>query len=321
MALVDPPPPLKSSHVLRHESQFDFVLIRRNNIIVNEALRVTCSHLGLDYVEWTRGGNDCGEGTFPDWSGALVSESVGERNLIPGDSKFTRNLLQPIVEETTRSQDSDQLPVSSPSNRKTDLARSCLQQVNNEAAVRRARYFYIITNQELLLCRRTQDPLLSSPIAARRTKRVGVSHPDSTPTRPHAIPPSSPPPLPPSLPPSSPSSLPPSSPPSLPPMTRLRQRPATSLYQVGGDPPSSLPTSQVAPSLPDLFSDSTYPGDDAEDDTGVPECISIPWDNNDGLTVNLGLFVIHLLALISNEIRTEYETLHLDPEYCAKLKI
>lgn len=245
--VVDPPPPLKSSHVLRHESQFDFVLIRRNNIIVNEALRVTCSHLGLDYVEWTRGGNDCGEGTFPDWSGALVSESVGERNLIPGDSKFTRNLLQPIVEETTRSQDSDQLPVSSPSNRKTDLARSCLQQVNNEAAVRRARYFYIITNQELLLCRRTQDPLLSSPIAARRTKRVGVSHPDSTPTRPHAIPPSSPPPLPPSLPPSSPSSLPPSSPPSLPPMTRLRQRPATSLYQVGGDPPSSLPTSQVAP--------------------------------------------------------------------------
>ena len=222
--VAEPPPPLKSSRLLRHESQFDFVLTRRNNIIVNEALRVACSHLGLDQVEWTRGGNDSGERTFPDWSGTLVSESDDEKNLIPGDSKFARSFLRPRREETANFLDSDRLAIPSPSNSETALARSCLQQVNNEAAARRARYFYVITNKELFLCRRTQDPHLDSPIAARTTKRLRVSPLDSTPTRPHALPPSSPPSI-----------------------IWRNQRPAVSPDQVVADLSSSTPASPATP--------------------------------------------------------------------------
>lgn len=105
--VADPPPPLQSPRHLRHEGHFDFVLVRRNNVIVTEALRVACSHLGLDQVEWTRGGNDSGDRTFPDWSGSMVSESDEEKNLIPGDTKFTRNLLRPQRQEIARFLDSD----------------------------------------------------------------------------------------------------------------------------------------------------------------------------------------------------------------------
>lgn len=222
--VADPPPSLKSSRLLRHENQFDFVLIRQNNVIVNEALRVACSHLGLDQVEWTRGGNDSGERTFPDWSGTLVSESDDERNIIPGDSKFTRTFLRSQRKETANFLDSDRLAISSPRNSETDLARSCLQQVNNEAAARRVRYFYVITNKELLLCRRTQDPDLDSPIAARRSKRLKASHLISTPTRSYAVPPSSPPSI-----------------------IRGSQDPTVSLDQVETDLPSSQPASPANP--------------------------------------------------------------------------
>lgn len=153
-----------------------------------------------------------------------MSDSDDKRNLIPGDSKFTRNLLRPRREETANILDSDRLAIPSPLNSETALARSCLQQVNNEAATRRARYFYVITNRELFLCRRTQDPPVDSPIAARTTKRVRASHLNSTPTRPHAIPPSSPPSI-----------------------TSRSQRPAVSLDQVVADLPSSPPASPATP--------------------------------------------------------------------------
>ena len=222
--VADPPPPLKSPRHLRHEGQFDFVLVRRNNVIVNEALRVACGHLGLNQVKWTRGGNDSGERTFPDWSGTMVSEFDDEENLIPGDTKFTRNLLQPQRQETAKFLDSDLLAIPSPANSETGLARSCLQQVNNYAAARKARYFYVVTNKELFLCRSTMDPPLASPIATKRTKRLKVSRIDSTPTRPRALPPSSPPSI-----------------------VFRSLRPAVSLGQVTADLPSSQPESPATP--------------------------------------------------------------------------
>ena len=191
--LADPPQPLKSPRQLRHENQFEFVLIRQNNFIVNEALRVACDHLPLDLVEWTRGGNDTGERTFPDWSGTLVSESDDETNLIPGDSKFTRNLFRAETDEIAKSLDSDRLAILSSPKSETVLARSCLQQVDNYATTHRVRYFYIITNKELFLCRRTTDQPLDTSIAVQRTKRARFSRPYSTPERLHAVPPSSPP--------------------------------------------------------------------------------------------------------------------------------
>ena len=191
--VANPPPPLKTPRLLRHESQFDFILGRQNNVIVNEALRVACRHLGLARMEWTRGGNDSGDRTFPDWSGTMVSESDDEENLIPGDTKFTRDLLRPVRPARNHPRDSDQVPISSPANRETNLARSCLQQVNHYAAARKARYFYVVTNKELFLCRRTMDPPLDSPIATRRTGRLGVSRIDLTPTPLQASPASSPP--------------------------------------------------------------------------------------------------------------------------------
>lgn len=223
--LADPPRPLKSPRQLRHESQFEFVLIRQNNFVVNEALRVACDHLHLDPVEWTRGGNDIGERAFPDWSGTSVSESDNETNLVPGDSKFTRNLLRAERMETAKPfLDSDQLAISSPSRSATDLARSCLQQVDNYATVRRVRYFYIITNIELFLCRRTIDQPLDTSIAAQRTKRARVSFPYSTPDRPQAVPPSSPPSI-----------------------ISQRKRPAIVLDQVAANLPPSLSASPATP--------------------------------------------------------------------------
>ena len=236
--VADPPPPLESSRLLHHESQFDFVLVRQNNVIVNEALRVACRHLGLDQVEWTRGGNNSGERTFPDWSGTLVSGSEEETNLIPGDTKFTRNCLRPErIGKEDKFPDSDGLAPSSAPNSETDLARSCLQQVNSYAAACGVRYFYVITNKELFLCRRTMDSPLESSIAAQRTKRVKISGLDSTRKRPQAFPLSSPqvPLSSPQVPPSSPQAFPPSSPPAI---IRRSQRLAVSLNEVAADPPS-----------------------------------------------------------------------------------
>ena len=133
--LADPTPFLISSGMLRHEAQFDFVLTRQNNIIVNEALRVACDLLNLHQIEWIRGSNESGDRTFPDWSGTLVSNSAinYDTNLVPGDSKFTRDVLRPERGDTEGARDSDQVPLSSSPNRETSLAQSCLQQVNNEA--------------------------------------------------------------------------------------------------------------------------------------------------------------------------------------------
>ena len=41
--VTDQPPPLKWPRLLRHESQFKFVLIRQNHVIVKEALRMACN--------------------------------------------------------------------------------------------------------------------------------------------------------------------------------------------------------------------------------------------------------------------------------------
>jgi hypothetical protein len=162
--VADPPPPLESSKILLHETQFEFALIQQNNVMVNEALRVACDYLGLEKVEWSRGGNDTRERTFPDWSG--VSASDYQRNILPGDSKLNRDFFRAERIQTNDNKDSGYLGVPSPLTFETNLTRSCLQQVNNEAAFRKLRYCYVITNQELFLCRRTQDSPPDASIAA-----------------------------------------------------------------------------------------------------------------------------------------------------------
>ncbi|KIW76977.1 hypothetical protein Z517_09421 [Fonsecaea pedrosoi CBS 271.37] len=181
--VADPPPPLNSMRCLRHESHLDFILIRQNSVIVNEALRVACSHLGLRQVEWIRGGKNSGDGGLPDWSGILVSDSNNEENIVPGDTKLTKDVFKPATDKPSSKLDSDNLPVSDKKDTKTELARSCLQQVNHYAHSYNARYFYVITNKELLLCRRTTDSPHGTPLATRRTRRTTVTDPNTTPNR------------------------------------------------------------------------------------------------------------------------------------------
>ncbi|OAG35645.1 hypothetical protein AYO21_10185 [Fonsecaea monophora] len=158
--VADPLPPLNSLRCLRYERHLDFILIRQNSVIVNEALRVACSHLGLRQVEWITGGGDSEDGKFPDWSGIQVSGSNNEKSIVPGDTKLTEDVLKPATDKSSSKLDSDNLPVSDKKDPKTELARSCLQQVNYYAHSYNARYFYVITNKELFL-----SPYHSQPAA------------------------------------------------------------------------------------------------------------------------------------------------------------
>ncbi|OAL29735.1 hypothetical protein AYO20_09119 [Fonsecaea nubica] len=351
--VAKPPPPLNSLRCLQYESHLDFILIRQNSVIVNEALRVACSHLGLRQVEWITGVGNSGDGTFPDWSGIQVSGSNDEESIIPGDTKLTTDVLKPATDKSSSKLDSDDTPVSETNDPETELARSCLQQANYYARSHNARYFYVITNKELFLCRRTADSPHGTPLATRRTKRTTVTDPNTTPNQQIALYQSS----------StsitgrdrptagtSVSSARSSSVQSTPPWTTGRDRPtagttvspaqpssgqSTPSWIPGPDRPraatpilpalssrvqkSSPPTPSPHPTS-DHSSDSTYQPDNTVEDTENLEAVSIRWEAEEGLTVNLGLFVIHLLALVSHEIRPEYHPIDEDPEYCAKFQ-
>jgi hypothetical protein len=51
-----------------------------------------------------------------------------------------------------------------------------------------------------------------------------------------------------------------------------------------------------------------------------PDVRSIPWKRNSGLTVNIALFVLHMLAGLSRDVRDGYPDIHEDPEYFTKLR-
>jgi hypothetical protein len=171
-----------------------------------------------------------------------VSAPDYQRNILPGDSRFTRNFFRSEKEEKEEkeekkeSKDSDGLPILDPSNSGTDLARSCLQLMNHEAAIRKLRYFYIVTNKELFLCRRMQDPHLNSPIATRRPERSKGRNLLPTPIQPLAFTSSS------TLSSPPPSPLPASSPP---PVTVRSQRLAARLDRAATSLPSSYSASHA----------------------------------------------------------------------------
>lgn len=85
--LANPPPLPPVQNNIRDECSFEFILVRWNNIIVNEALRIACAHWGIGRITWTVGSSGVSYhgGTIrPDWAGV-----TNDANLIPGDTKFT----------------------------------------------------------------------------------------------------------------------------------------------------------------------------------------------------------------------------------------
>jgi hypothetical protein len=296
--LADPPQPLDSLNILRRERAFEMALAR-NNAIVNEALRAACLYLGLNKVEWTVDDNGTEGDMYPDWCGWTEKLKYGRNsgNLVPGDTKFTRTFFQKERVETLGRLDSEALPLSSPPSREKNLVQSCLQQACYYAIRYHTRYFYIITNMELFLCRRSLSLPSTSPIAQTRKRRML----NPTPTKTQSIP---------------------SSPPVYA-LARQQSKISVTAAQSAHTSPNT-PVSYFLPrekSFTDislssvlLYSDSTYMQDDGDEEVEV-ECISIPWKSSQDLTVNMALFVVHLLALLANDPQISYEPIQDDPDY------
>jgi len=165
------------------------VLMSHNCIIVNAALKAATEFMGLPPVTWLVGSyaeqiaNH--EKTFPDWAG--ISEPDYNRNLVPGDSKFTRQafdiiLRRDIYEDSDVDSDismdlpgsvlSDTVP-SEPAPW-TKVSDACLEQVNHYAKDWASRYCYLVSPYEVVVARRTMDLPMSdsTSIAATRDPRT-----------------------------------------------------------------------------------------------------------------------------------------------------
>jgi len=156
---------------------------------VNTALNAATELMGLPSITWLVGSyaeqiaNH--EKTFPDWAG--ISESNPDRNLVPGDSKFTRQAFD-INLQRDRNEDSDvdsdismDLPGSVLSDTVpsepapwTKVSDACIEQVNHYAKDWASRYCYLVSPYEVVVARRTMDqPMLDSiSIAATRDPRT-----------------------------------------------------------------------------------------------------------------------------------------------------
>jgi hypothetical protein len=289
--LADPPVLLEEQRYIRDERSFEFILARWNNIIVNEALRAASEYLFLENVCWIIGslvlpGEDDAEPIMrPDWAavtGRILSGPGMRSSLVPGDTKFAKERFMiespGFSDKKNRPTDDDGFPQSSPmgpdERSKREYLRSCLEQINYYALRHQTRYCYIISNNELLLVRRTADcPTISSQSLARTRGQRQQHARDTTPT----------------------------------PMLPLPTPSSQTL---------SSPYSQDALSSSPPYSDHDRPNMNMAN----PDVRSIPWKRNSGLTVNIALFVLHMLAGLSRDVRDGYPDIHEDPEYFTKLR-
>ena len=159
--LPDPPKPVKAACSVRTERRLEHILSQRNCVIVNEALEKSCAYLRIGSVFWLPDPSwpkrQDGIRVFPDWHGE--GEVNGEpKNLVPGDTKLVRS---PISKEDER---------------------SFFEQANYYAALDGTRYAYIISNEGIVLLRRTLCNIVSTPIALSRARRGGQQPRDATPT-------------------------------------------------------------------------------------------------------------------------------------------
>lgn len=327
--LADPPPlPCAQQHI-RDERSFEFVLIRWNNVISNEALHAACDYLELTRITWTVGTSVLsykGDIIRPDWAAVTDDMFIGgslRASLVPGDTKFIGRDLDEThaadaeVISQAAQLDSDGFAVSSPVQPMIELRRAWMEQVSYYAFRYGARYCYVISNQELLLLRRAEDLPVPPSISIARTRErrsryTSERETTPTPTTTSAV----------TLAPVSPSgtrttgrmttmssttampstTVMPSSPPEKDRADPLKT-PSFSLRQAV--PLSSSPLTEQHQSSPYI--------DDGNPEVTI-ELLSIAW-NDEGLTVNLALFALHMLALVSGDVKFSYPRLCEDPAY------
>ena len=77
------------------------------------------------------------------------------------------------------------------------------------------------------------------------------------------------------------------------------------------------PSPQPGLSLPEQFLSSPGYTDDGNPEVNMAdlEVLSIPWDRSEGLTINLALFALHMLASVSRDVKHSYPGIREDPAY------
>lgn len=305
--LADVPPLPKAQRFIRDERSFEFVLTRWNNIIVNEALRVAGEYFNIEKVYWTVGSvvGDTGTIIRPDWAAVtngMLSGDVMWSSLVPGDTKFSKESFLTTgpgsSNDNSRSRDDDELPQSSPllsdERYRREHFRACLEQVNYYAFRYKTRYCYIISNQELVILRRTLDlPASSSTAIATTRARRQLQAGDTTPTpRRKTF--------------ASPTFTSTSSPPFAPSLISVSRQ------LLSSDPQDDIPSSSFSHSV---YSEHGRP----DENMANPDFVSIPWKTEQGLTINMALFALHVLASLSCSVKDEYPELHEDTDYVSIL--
>lgn len=327
------PAPLLPVHLdVKNERGLDFVVTRWQNIVVNAALDIICCELGLENVAWTVGWKTTKSDRdilSPDW--AAVTPAFLRDDLLPGDSKITNIPFyhQYVQLNHPMELDSHQIAIET-KQRPAEYMKACLSQSTFYASCWKSRYSYIITNMELILIRiRRGLPPTPRVRASRQTNPVLPSSPPI-----QAGVSLGPMPRPPNL-----RSLPTTSTPE---SRKVRNgqnatpgsRVSPSLPAMPQTTPDQSPkhlsnfefTSPLTanPQFTSSFSvhqptSSAYTDDGHEDfELADPEIVTIPWGNKDlhgGVTMNIALVLIHLLASISNEIRDTYLPINEDPDY------
>ncbi|KAH0541606.1 hypothetical protein FGG08_003954 [Glutinoglossum americanum] len=236
------------------EISVDGILLRWNHVIVNRALEIALTFLvsrGFHSILWSWGSLSLvrEDRRFrPDWAGILVEPRSSEqyhKNLIPGDTKIGSKFH-------SRYKDSiDEFEIGE--------FNKVLAQAVHYSRVVGSRYGYIISDEELLVFRRTKAVDPDGSIAASRPRR------------------------------------------------QQKQQ-----HQHGREPSMSSTASGVAATWSDVVettSGSRYTDDGNPDvNEQALDIASIPWSRNgpQSLTVNLGLWFIHLLAALDNSLQESY---------------
>ncbi|KAI9772602.1 MAG: hypothetical protein M1839_002415 [Geoglossum umbratile] len=240
------------------ENSVDGILLRWNHVIVNRALEIALASLvsrGFHSILWSWGSLSLAreDRRFrPDWAGILVEDMSTRqyhKNLIPGDTKIGSKFHSSYKDSI------DDFEIGE--------FKKVLAQSAHYSRIAGSRYGYVISDEELLVFRRTKamDPDVS--IAASRPRRQ-----------------------------------------------QQEQQ-----HQHGRGPSISSTASGVAatwsePSnIAETTSGSRYTDDGNPDVNEQPlDIASIPWTQHgpQSLTVNLGLWFIHLLSALDNCLQESY---------------
>lgn len=284
------PSPIEAAHLLiGNEDCLDFAVVNWNLPIVNTTVRVVTNELEqLDTrLLWSKGAAAHMDGGLtPDWSAVENTDLRFTRpGWVAGDSKmFPKGFPR-------RPEDGDA--------RLVGKAKECIEQVLNYASRWNTRYAYLITPYELVVIRGKLNPSTSpqfttraqgklpfpaTPSAASRQSMSNIYAPQRLPV----------------------SSI--SQPPITPPRQQQQRFPAVTPTSARGSPSTAAD------------SDSTYqqsPGGERRARMMSAEVAVIPWsnDNRNGLSGNLAMFAILLLAKIKNSLEESYPPIHEDPVY------